>query len=190
MTQNLARILRGMRDHCEPQKLWVDQISINQEDNRERSAQVKIMRFIFSGSRRVIAMLGPDANHQGHSAAQIIALLAENGIELMKSIVRQNTRVPNYFPEDALLESHCLPTRDSPLWQALRGFLQNVYFERVWIIQELRVCPSAILRWGDTTIKYLDLERAMVSGEPLELGSQDAEFHGVPESFAPCYSGE
>lgn len=111
----------------------------------------------------------------------MITELAERGVDLAQCIVREHTRAPVHFPENAILEEVFLPSRESSFWQALRAFFQNDYFERMWTIQELRVSTSAILLWGNTTFQFSELERALIFGESLQYSSSDFDFEGVPE---------
>lgn len=47
ITENLAEALKRIRKLSEPQKLWIDQICIHQQDQVERAAQVRMMTYIF-----------------------------------------------------------------------------------------------------------------------------------------------
>ena len=181
ITENLAEALKRIRKVSEPQKVWIDQICIHQQDKVERAAQVHIMKYIFFGACEVIAWLGPDTHLLGPSAKFLITELAERGLNVAQCVFDECTRPPVHFPDDAMLERCSLPSRDSSLWQALRAFFQNDYFERMWTIQELRVSTSAILLWGDTTFNFFDLEIALVYSEFLQYSSDDSDFEGVPE---------
>ena len=55
---NLHAALRRLRRTDEPRHLWVDAISINQDDTAERNHQVGLMRSIYSQAQVVIAWLG------------------------------------------------------------------------------------------------------------------------------------
>lgn len=181
ITENLAEALKRIRKLSEPQKLWIDQICIHQQDKVERAAQVHMMRYIYLGAHEVIAWLGMDTHFLGPSARFLITELAERGLNLFQCIVSEITRPPVHFPENAMLERCSLPLRESSLWQALRAFFQNDYFERMWTIQELRVSASARLLWGDTSFKLSDLGMALLFGDCLQYSSNDSDFEGVPE---------
>ncbi|PMD56072.1 uncharacterized protein K444DRAFT_484794, partial [Hyaloscypha bicolor E] len=67
---NLARFLRHARDdmnsypsgsassHAPIGYLWIDALCINQENVRERNAQVAIMRDIYKEAKRIVRWLG------------------------------------------------------------------------------------------------------------------------------------
>lgn len=61
VTENLYVALQHLRLLDRSRILWVDAICINQDDQREREAQVAIMCEIYSGASRVLVWLGPAA---------------------------------------------------------------------------------------------------------------------------------
>ncbi|KAK9780814.1 putative Heterokaryon incompatibility domain-containing protein [Seiridium cardinale] len=58
VTTNLEAALRHLRSDQKPRTLWVDAICINQQDDREKSAQVPMMGKIFQQATSVLAWFG------------------------------------------------------------------------------------------------------------------------------------
>ncbi|KAI1203355.1 heterokaryon incompatibility protein-domain-containing protein [Nemania serpens] len=58
VTSNLWGLLRDIRQMDTDRYLWIDAISINQNDNLERGHQVQRMQAIYSGAERVLFYLG------------------------------------------------------------------------------------------------------------------------------------
>lgn len=58
-------------------KIWVDALSINQQDLRERSREVTRMHRIYKGSRAVIVWLGITAD-ESHKAMHLIRTLSDS----------------------------------------------------------------------------------------------------------------
>ncbi|RDW63429.1 hypothetical protein BP6252_10974 [Coleophoma cylindrospora] len=58
--ENLYSALRTFQNDRSIVTLWVDYLCINQQDDNERSEQVKIMREIYSHSSEVLIWLGPN----------------------------------------------------------------------------------------------------------------------------------
>ncbi|KJR87563.1 uncharacterized protein SPSK_01521 [Sporothrix schenckii 1099-18] len=56
---------------CHRQGLWVDALCIIQADNHEKSAQVVMMKVIFSGAHETLAWLGP-GDAQSRAALQLV----------------------------------------------------------------------------------------------------------------------
>lgn len=58
ITRSLANALECLRQTMGSLVIWIDQICINQEDAAERSAQVQLMREIYSSATDVLVWLG------------------------------------------------------------------------------------------------------------------------------------
>ena len=137
VTKNLHDFLEDL-ERCKPQDiryLWIDAISINQEDLAERARQVKLMKQIYKGCRAVIAWFGVlDAD-----AAAAFTILPYVDIpygDFISKVVdatqsgTANTKLPLLYaaldmpppPPDVLLSSVL--------------FLQRSWLYRVWTLQE------------------------------------------------------
>lgn len=55
----LSTALRHLRKSSEERLLWIDAICINQNDEKERSAQVNFMGEIYACAKRVVVWIGP-----------------------------------------------------------------------------------------------------------------------------------
>ena len=64
VSSNLYAALRRLRDTENPVPVWVDSICINQEDDRERTHQVQMMRDIYQRSDAVAIWLGEGAANE------------------------------------------------------------------------------------------------------------------------------
>ncbi|KAF2251573.1 HET-domain-containing protein, partial [Trematosphaeria pertusa] len=59
LTPNLEVALKRLRRPDQTRYVWADGVCINQSDIQERGHQVKLMKSIYSASKRVIVWLGP-----------------------------------------------------------------------------------------------------------------------------------
>jgi hypothetical protein len=133
ISDNLDLALRCLQLEDQPRLLWVDFVCINQMDLTERKNQVQLMHDIYSSAKKVVAYLGPEADH-----SELIPQLFTK----INSALRNTKNIEN----EALLEKmHCtpwalklygLPPSGDVLWEALRKFLSRPWFSRVWILQE------------------------------------------------------
>lgn len=124
---NLDYALRHIRcTLTEPILMWVDALSINQQDLEERSSQVLLMKDIYSSADRVIIYLGPE--HPGDAAAT--ACFRRDEVPQLEE---------DYISLLGYVESIC----------------QRPWFGRVWVAQELALSqkdPTVYI--GTTTIPW------------------------------------
>lgn len=139
ITENLwhaLRAIRGLQPPGVPIRLWVDAMCINQNDMKERSEQVRMMRQIYSKAGHVAAYLGRTK-------------LSQDDAEFLQ------TKVTGLYSEIFSW------TRSN--WDALNVLFCLQYWKRVWIIQELTVAlnvtmlletrtGSFTISWGNTSV--------------------------------------
>jgi hypothetical protein len=125
-TKSAFDVLRGRSSFWRTRVLWIDSICINQDDNDEKGKQIHLMREIYQNCSRVIVWLG---NHGGI----LTSLLSTSFLYHLSS--------PSYGP----LSIPLMGSRDGGpaanfnyiRLQCLSWFLNNPWFERVWIVQEV-----------------------------------------------------
>ena len=122
--------------------VWIDQISINQDDPGERSHQVGLMRDIYVRAIRTVVWLGPSDGpcEGGYSLSGRLFDLCQ----------RQDYSIFNLgwkmrYPKRKLHEEldACLqlavPRLNSPPWVELDRMLSKPWFSRIWVIQEVEL---------------------------------------------------
>ncbi|RDW77652.1 hypothetical protein BP6252_05705 [Coleophoma cylindrospora] len=90
-TLNLELALRNLRHEHSTGKLWVDAICINQQDDKERNAQVKLMAHIYSQASRVLVWFG-QMDPQSELAFDMVELSIRPSASTFVSVNRE------YFP--------------------------------------------------------------------------------------------
>ncbi|KAF2229511.1 HET-domain-containing protein [Viridothelium virens] len=151
VTANLGKALHRVRLPSEVRHVWVDQVCINQNDIRERNAQVMIMGQIYQSARAVLVYLGGSAE-DGVDAAALVKLVNEAIDEEEAS-----TKVA-YFN---------LPRRSSPgsifadlRWKAFDKALRSPWFRRLWIVQEVGLGADVKCLFGESEIDWILFCRA------------------------------
>jgi hypothetical protein len=149
--------LRRLRFLDQPRMLWIDALSINQDDNQERSHQVQHMARIYKSARKVVIWLGewPESsmcpNSDGCQAAwtQVLNISADYSA----SIYHKHGRFREVLTSSSHFVSHIIDICELP------------WFRRLWIIQEFVLASCSpemllgqfvidsiplflILRWG------------------------------------------
>jgi hypothetical protein len=149
-------------------KLWIDSICINQKDGHEKSKQVRMMREIYSSASEVIACTGNITDDDADIAEHFLRRFHENG----------NHQEPR-MRRAARQGSNLLGGRRSPQWAAMSKLLNQPYWTRVWIIQEIANAKKLRVMCGDREISWDDLAFMILSF----LDQETDPFLDIPELF-------
>lgn len=154
-------IFRLRRDNDSP--IWIDQISIDQQNLSERNHQVQLMGTIFGNAFEVTAWLGwpKDARISVRTALQRH---------------KESPRVSSRREEFPVMFSHgwkdCLTAfcpicdyhRDEAensqaMNESWSAYVDSPYWTRLWIIQEIVLAKSLVFVWGQDRLSPADLEQ-------------------------------
>jgi hypothetical protein len=139
--------LRQVRNpHLETETwLWVDQISIDQRNEAEKSHQVQEMRNIYSEAALVIAWLGDNEGSSellfSHLAKMSAALFEEDYSQVFKMYTDQETL--------------------SGISSAFQEFCNRPYWKRLWIIQELALAKDVTLLAGTAVVSVRAVNKVL-----------------------------
>ncbi|KAI9666657.1 MAG: hypothetical protein M1821_004593 [Bathelium mastoideum] len=133
--------------------LWVDQTSINQNDDKEKEEQIKLMGDIYSKCWVCAIWLGPELgdSNAGFQFAQ--ELCGQDGLipaaeSLPKEVIKFCLTHPHSRIREELRNIYGrdrLPSVTDPGWAAFARCLQRLWFTRLWTFQEtLLPGPDAI----------------------------------------------
>ncbi|CAI6335676.1 unnamed protein product [Periconia digitata] len=151
ITNNLYRALKQIRHSQGFQHLWVDALCINQDDAKERSAQVAMMRRIYSQSSGVMIWLGEGESEQfAQSCTEIIDTMSTRFTSATgvphDSIIGSQGLTLNLQQLEALrVDATSLPARYDIYTQISRFFMLP-WFRRVWVLQEA-FANTTVLAW-------------------------------------------
>ncbi|KAF5584462.1 heterokaryon incompatibility protein [Fusarium subglutinans] len=152
VTRSLHSALKRIRLSNTKRTLWIDQLSINQNDEKEKMNQIPLMGQIYSTTSRCLIWLGeprPDIAHSDAVAALDI-------LHFMASYEKDKT------PSQAI--PPCLAsemTIAAPL--AALGSIcvdENVWWHRIWTLQEAILPSRADILWGVLSISWDEIVRA------------------------------
>jgi hypothetical protein len=131
---SLEDVLKRLRSTQTQRVVWTDAICINQEDQKEKEGQLKLMREIYSKASRVLIWLGKDMEGQ-----------AERAFDRIESIASLEEDIP-------------LPTNS--WWNPVAAFYRCAWFSRLWVFQEIAMANSATVFWGSSTIDWASVGEA------------------------------
>ncbi|OQV02024.1 hypothetical protein CLAIMM_07281 [Cladophialophora immunda] len=149
ITANLDRVLRRLRHSGHERVIWVDQLSIDQSNNDEKSHQVRLMGQIYRKAKRVLVWLG-DSVEDGANAASLITELNDR-IDAQLSVHGTWDELPNATPEDEI-------SKDGR-WRAIHAAFASPWFTRVWVIQEVGLAADPWVLFGDSEFDWTSMMR-------------------------------
>ncbi|KAK3641835.1 hypothetical protein LTR56_011162 [Elasticomyces elasticus] len=147
ITDNLHAALLQLRQTDVERTLWVDALSINQQDDREKTQMVLRMRDTYASARGVIIWLGlgDESSQQAELAFTLLSRLATTYISYNKDeryrgwlIQEYQTKRASWWPEFRA-EVHAATEAlkiSSESWAALGSLLWRPWFYRIWVVQE------------------------------------------------------
>lgn len=135
--KNLEAALRQLRSNTEDVYIWVDAICINQEDKKEKMAQVSRMHEIYTEATKVCVWLGAG----GPDTKKTFKFLTEI-LDLQKL--------------DNLAASG-----DPEKWWLVVRLMRNKWFSRRWVIQELTLARDALVCWGASEMSWSNFADAI-----------------------------
>lgn len=134
---NLHHALHRIRLQSQCVRLWVDQICINQVDEKERNLQVQRMGDIFQKAQNVWIWLG-----EQHSSSN-------EAIDLIPHIMRTDLHW-----EESWVHQHN--------FQALNSLLGRPWFQRGWVIQEAALSKNCVLLCGSRHVGWREFTESVI----------------------------
>ncbi|KAH8591140.1 heterokaryon incompatibility protein-domain-containing protein [Bisporella sp. PMI_857] len=151
VTENLDRVLRSFKAANQTGRFWVDAICINQDRLEERNQQVQQMLEIYAGASEVCVWLGPSHPSRPLESSFLEALSARaTELEILSEDMLSMFKVPL---------DNCLPLIDEFMgdqfvsqWSAIADLMQQRWWTRTWVIQELSSGKNVTLYHGHTSL--------------------------------------
>jgi hypothetical protein len=151
---NLALALRRLRLPDKERALWVDAICINQDDLREKSLQVSLMREIYANAQQVIIWLGDDQDNvdcDKHAFDLLTSLFAYFNDGTQGETGRNaGARGPSTSNQTWVP----LPAQYSEKSKHLANLLCREWFTRTWVVQEIASAQKAVVMGGSEMISW------------------------------------
>lgn len=199
ITRSLEAALRRFRREDRSVVMWIDQICIDQKNNKEKEQQIPLMSRVYRHAENTAIWLGEET--EGSKSA--VELLEDVNIRL------QFTGEEGIDPGE--FERLQLPGPKSQTWRDLWDFLSRPWFTRLWIIQEVKlsrdpwiVCGNSLMTWGNlssscnqlTTTeisRWMQTQLSAKGRDVCQLAWELDQLHGtlfalmVQTRYAQCY---
>jgi len=135
--------------------VWIDQLCIDQTNNKEKSFQVAMMSEIFSKARTVFAWTGV-GDETTADALTALDRFFSVPIDLYQPVELGSFTTPKAF--ESKLRSASLTVSH---WLGLITFLYNSYFKRTWIIQEVCLNSNVVFVVGKDMVPWAKFSSAL-----------------------------
>ncbi|CAF9907047.1 hypothetical protein IMSHALPRED_005426 [Imshaugia aleurites] len=159
ISRNLAEALTYLRFKDKRRKLWIDAISVDQRDLKERGLQVKRMADVYKLAKSVVAFLGPAKSNSGHGMKTLEHLGSQIRYDSMSGEMKPAS---DDVDEDWSDDRKTLPYGEKEQ-SGIYEILQRPWFERLWIQQEIRLSSqNAILMCGLDSVAWQSFRLAII----------------------------
>ncbi|KAK3357951.1 heterokaryon incompatibility protein-domain-containing protein [Lasiosphaeria hispida] len=152
--QLLFAALRRLRKPDVKYDIWIDAISINQSDLKEKAVQLQLMQDIYRTAMKTVVWLGLEADD---SSAVIEYIRANAELEPERSKNPMSNRWLGMTTQNDYFYTVREP-QWLPLWTAMFHLCARNYWMRMWIIQELSVSRNPVVLCGNDEVKWADFE--------------------------------
>lgn len=157
--RNVYEALHRLRLKDRKRKLWIDALSINQDDIAERSSQVRAMRDIFQQAQRTAVWLGEHSQD------------SRQAMQFVKDLNNTWKTCPDRKSVDNAWHAAFGRTQpaDHPSWPSLFNLLGRSWFYRAWIVQEAAVSSRIVFLCGDDSVGWEELVIATMFARKLRI---------------------
>ncbi|KAL8848668.1 MAG: hypothetical protein Q9221_006342 [Calogaya cf. arnoldii] len=162
VTDTVFNALKELRLPDQERYLWIDAICINQGDLEERAWQVALMDSIYQRAQKVIVWLGNGSiqlNHPDNPVFHVIRNSDDEREMVIKSI------------------------RDS-----VEELLRARWWSRVWIVQEIALARSVVVRSGRNEVSWDALTKCLQRLTRIRIHSLDTKILSFVDSIAELKS--
>ena len=150
--QSVYQLMWRLRQQSEPITLWVDAICIDQSNRSERNSQVEMMDRIYTSAETVVIWVGEENERTPMLAEYLkrVESALNNG---------EHARARKHGDSPQKLHAEEMSWRRTAEWTDLGFFLDRPWFTRTWVLQEVSLAPSCVLRCGSYVWKWPNIQR-------------------------------
>lgn len=171
VTPHLAAAIRRLRLKDRSRTLWIDQLCIKQNDAKEKTQQVQVMRYIYSHCTSCVVWWGeiPFADKGIHladaeAAFDLISYMSAAHRSTDQNEIDDPKHLPKWLQEAAAtmngpLTAHPRVTRAMLALECIAAS-GNPWWKRVWTVQEAILPKMGCFLWGPLELGWATLTKA------------------------------
>lgn len=150
VTGNAFNVIKDISSYILPRLIWIDSICIDQSNIQEKTHQVGLMGEIYTRASLVTVWLSPSTTNQSDLDK------FNDKIEVVTAIYHlEHLRALSISNLSKEFQYQCMGgPRFQHIWQATIKLLDQQYFERSWIIQEVVLSASARVMYQGVTTSW------------------------------------
>jgi len=141
--------------------VWIDYVCIDQSNDKDESAQVPLMKDIYSQARQVIIWLSEPPKHPSIwlRFVEFVGQLQDPklSIKFIKELNGLVSKSKLSAPEIAQIVRRGIDSHRIFRWHAFDDFLSNRWFSRVWVVQEVAVASRIQFMYENQVIDWKTL---------------------------------
>ena len=142
ISDNLSSALRAVIARGTPQRIWADAICINQRNIQERGEQVQMMRKIYTQASMVVSWIDCEIVLENNPWPLLLSLSDATADDAVIFNVKGSlSHQPNEQDNRGFMD-----------WVPLLSIMQNSYWSRVWIQQEIAFARKWELICGNDSL--------------------------------------
>lgn len=160
ITRKLDEALRHLRHRDRARVMWVDALCIDQQNDQERSRQVRYMCHIYWSTPRVVVWLGPAADDSDHALEKLFEIGSRIRVHWLTAACRGLTDQDDMLWNiDRLHTALPLSAAD---WTAIQALMDRPWFTRLWIRQEVfKARDEAVVHCGTRALPWEPFRRGL-----------------------------
>lgn len=145
ISKNLAQLLHRVRSEYWNKKLWIDQICIDQKNDKEKEQQIPLMGNIYEQAENVIFWMGEEADETG-KAFELARKLEKHFIDIAQE--KASKPAPYVILNEEMLGELGIPSLTSGEWWPLMELFSSPAVPRLWVVQEIALASRLQVRCG------------------------------------------
>jgi hypothetical protein len=136
------RKMQSQSTAFQDQLFWIDAISINQNDEIEKSWQVQRMNAIFTAARYALVWLGPSIDD------------SDKAMEILEHVGLQVASGSDPLDNATLSTFHLLSKMYNEFSPSVRKLLMRSWWRRIWVVQEFASARDVVFLCGDVQLSW------------------------------------
>ena len=151
----MLHYLHKYQRNTKRRRIWIDAICINQDNKKEKSNQISLMRDIYSWTTTVIVWMGPSTFETDNFFAGFPDVRKKSKEWIAHYATDPNCRDP--VKEELLCDVYAF-------FEGLSQLLRGEWFRRLWTYQEIILPPKATLLCGASWMDFDEFIDFVVQG--------------------------